>query len=183
MMLTIRSPMIFIETDRLILRNYQSEDFSDYYEYMCLPYTAQEEDFEPFTLQQCREAVNERLTDDSFIAAELKENHKMIGDLCFRCQEYETFEIAYDFNVAYENKGFASEAGKALVDYLFSVLNARRITACCNDTNLKSARLLERLGFRLEGHFLEDASFKKDAAGRPVYISSFYYALLRREWL
>ena len=52
----------------------------------------------------------------------------MIGDLCFRCQEYETFEIAYDFNVAYENKGFASEAGKALVDSLFSVLNARRIT-------------------------------------------------------
>jgi len=48
---------------------------------------------------------------------------------------------------------------------------------------VKSARLLERLGFRLEGHFLEDASFKKDAAGRPVYISSFYYALLRREWL
>lgn len=103
--------------------------------------------------------------------------------LCFRRQEYETFEIAYDFNVAYENKGYASEAGKALVDYLFSVLDARRITACCNDTNQKSARLLERLGFRLEGHFLEDAAFKKDDNGMPIYISSFYYALLRREWL
>ncbi|WP_455618470.1 GNAT family N-acetyltransferase [Eisenbergiella sp.] len=88
--------MIFIKTDRLILRNYRPEDFSDYYEYMCLPYTAQEEDFEPFTLKQCREAVNERLNDDSFIAAELKENHKMIGDLCFRRQVYEAFEIAYE---------------------------------------------------------------------------------------
>lgn len=96
---------------------------------------------------------------------------------------YEAFEIAYDFNVAYANKGYASEAGKALVDYLFTVLDARRITACCNDTNLKSARLLERLGFRLEGHFLEDAAFKKDEDGRPIYISSLYYALLRREWL
>lgn len=175
--------MIFIETDRLILRNYRPEDFSDYYEYMCLPYTAQEEDFEPFTLKQCREEVNDRLNNDSFIAAELKENHKMIGDLCFRRQEYEAFEIAYDFNAAYENKGYASEAGKALMDYLFTVLNARRITACCNDTNLKSARLLERLGFRLEGHFLEDAAFKKDENGRPIYINSLYYALLRREWL
>lgn len=111
--------MIFIETDRLILRNYQSEDFSDYYEYMCLPYTAQEEDFEPFTLQQCREAVNERLTDDSFIAAELKENHKMIGDLCFRCQEYETFEIAYDFNVAYETKALPQKPAKPLLITFF----------------------------------------------------------------
>ncbi len=53
----------------------------------------------------------------------------------------------------------------------------------CNDTNLNSLRLLERLGFRREGHFLEDVWFKKDEIGNPIYVNSFYYAVLKSEWI
>jgi RimJ/RimL family protein N-acetyltransferase len=174
--------MLHLETERLLIRNYILADIDDYYEYMSLDYTAEQEDFEPFSYQQCMDAVNERLTNDSYMAVVLKEKNKMIGDLCYRAKEYETFEIAYDFNVAYEKNGYATEACRALVDFLFQEKEARRVVGECNDTNLKSVRLLERLGFRREGHFLEDVCFKKNNDGSPIYVSSYYYAMLKHEW-
>ncbi|MDR0930042.1 MAG: GNAT family N-acetyltransferase [Oscillospiraceae bacterium] len=174
--------MLHLETKRLLIRNYILADIDDYYEYMSLDYTAEQEDFEPFSYRQCMDAVNERLTNDSYMAVVLKEKNKMIGDLCYRAKEYETFEIAYDFNVAYEKNGYATEACRALVDFLFNEKEARRVVGECNDTNLKSVRLLERLGFRREGHFLEDVCFKKDNDGSPIYVSSYYYAMLKHEW-
>jgi len=51
-----------------------------------------------------------------------------------------------------------------------------------DDDNFPSIRLLERLGFRREGHFIEDVTFKKDSAGNPIYVNSYSYAMLKREW-
>lgn len=44
----------------------------DYFEYMSLESTAEHEDFNPFTIDDCKKAVEERRMDDSFWAAELK---------------------------------------------------------------------------------------------------------------
>lgn len=175
--------MIRIDTKRLLIRNYEIEDVKDYYDYMCLEYTASQEDFEPFNYQQCKEAVIERLKDDSYMVVELKEEKKVIGDLCYRSRSYETFEIAFDFNVKFEKKGYATESCRALLHFLFKSRDARRVVAECNDTNINSIKLLERLGLRREGHFLEDVWFKKDDVGEPIYISSYYYAILRSEWI
>ncbi len=43
--------MFYLETTRLILRNYKPNDIDDYYAYMRLDYTASQEGFEPFTYQ------------------------------------------------------------------------------------------------------------------------------------
>lgn len=174
--------MIQIKTSRLILRNFQPGDEHDYFAYMHLPYTALHEDFEPLTLAECEKFVRERLSRDDFWAVELAQTHTLIGDLCYRAQAFDTYEIAYDFNVAYEKKGFATEACEALVCHIFTSLKARRIVASCNVGNENSWRLLSRLHFRREGHMLEDVSLKKDVAGNPIYVDSYYYALLRREW-
>lgn len=90
--------MLRYETNRLILRNYQQNDVNDYYEYMSLESIARHEDFEPYTLDECKNTVIARLADDSFWVVELKENNKVIGDMCYRKGDYETYEIAYDFN-------------------------------------------------------------------------------------
>jgi hypothetical protein len=35
---------------------------------------------------------------------------------------------------------------------------------------------------RREGHFMEDVAFKKDEKGDPIYVNSYLYAILKREW-
>lgn len=174
--------MVVIETERLILRNYQMKDIEDYHEYMRLDFTALHEDFEPYSLQQCREAVQSRLSDDSCLVAELRENGKVIGDVCCRKGEYETYDIAYDFNESYGKRGYATEACRAFVTYIFEELNGRRLYVGCNEDNENSWKLLERLGFRREAHCIEDVAFKKDENGEPVYVDSYFYAMLRRDW-
>ena len=83
---------------------------------MRLESTARYEDFEPFLLEECEKVVAERLSDDTFWVVELKEQRKVIGDLCYREGDYETYEIAYDFNENYWKKGYASEACSMFID-------------------------------------------------------------------
>lgn len=174
--------MLYIETDRLILRNYRETDVADFHAYMKLPYTAEHEDFEPLTYAESERWVAGRLHDDAACAVEMKANGTMIGDLCYRAREYDTYEIGHDFNVQYGGQGYATEACAALIAHIFQALGGRRIVAECNEGNERSWKLLERLSFRREGHAIEDVAFKQDAAGNPIYINSYQYALLRREW-
>ncbi len=178
--------MIRIETDRLILRNYCKTDINDFFEYMSLEYTAQFEDFDPMTYEECAAALNRRITMDNALVVELKPEHKVIGDVNYSVADDDirdrTFVIGYDFNVKYEKHGYATEACTALVDYIFGKLGGRRVYAECNDDNLNSIKLLERLNFRREGYFLEDVTFKSDESGNPIYINSYQYAILKKEW-
>jgi [ribosomal protein S5]-alanine N-acetyltransferase len=64
-----------------------------------------------------------------------------------------------------------------LLDYLFGDLNLHRVVAITDAENRAAARLLEKLGLRREGVFVENVWFK------GAWGSEFLYALLRREWL
>lgn len=174
--------MIWYETDRLILRNYLEKDTKDYYEYMSLESTALYEDFCPFSLEESKRAVMDRLQDDSYWVVELRQNKKVIGDVCYRENDYNTYEIAFDFHEKFGKKGYAAEACRILVKHIFTVLKGRRLYAGCNEENEASWRLLERLGMRREAYCLKDVSFKADEKGNPIYVNSYYYALLKEEW-
>ena len=175
--------MIRYETERLILRNYAEIDVDDYFAYMRLDVVALHEDFAPYSFAQCKEAVDARLNDDTFLVAQLKTDGRVIGDVCYRPGAYGTYEIAYDFNPAYGKRGYATEACTKLIEHLFGFLEARRLYVGCNEGNEASWRLLERLGFRREAHCIEDVWFKRDAAGNPIYVNSYFYAMLHQEWI
>lgn len=106
---------------------------------------------------------------------------KVIGDLCCRKGDYGTYEIAYDFNDKYAKKGYATESCKILIKYIFTELDGRRISAGCNEGNIASWKLLERIGFRREAYCIEDVAYKQDASGNPIYVNSYFYAILKRE--
>lgn len=175
--------MVRLESERLILRNYEKRDQQDFFEYMRLEFTAEHEDFDPLTFEESVQYVNKRIGNDNYLVVELKENGTVIGDLSCCPEEFGTYCISYDFNVTFEKQGYATEACREFIAYLFMALNGRRIYAECNEGNANSIRLLKRLGFRQEGHFIEDVSFKKDHAGNPIYVNSILFALLRREWI
>lgn len=60
-------------------------------------------------------------------------------------------ELGYWLSEEHWGKGFATEAVQALVPYAFEVTGLRRLQACVYDTNVASARVLEKAGFALEG--------------------------------
>jgi RimJ/RimL family protein N-acetyltransferase len=77
---------------------------------------------------------------------------------------------------AHQGQGLASEAVRSLVTYAFSTLDVHRVFAIVDIRNVPAQRLLERLKFRQEGHFVENAWFKGS------WSSEFLYAILRAEW-
>jgi RimJ/RimL family protein N-acetyltransferase len=63
------------------------------------------------------------------------------------------------------------------LDYAFDALGLHRVIAIADCRNAPSVALLERLGMRGEGHFLESNWFKGEWA------NEYLYAVLKNEWL
>ena len=92
-------------------------------------------------------------------------------------RELPEFTIGYVADVDHEGKGIVSEAVIGVLGVLFEVLGAHRVISDCNENNLRSIRLLERCGFRREGHLLEN---RRNADGS--FHGDFLYGMLRREY-
>lgn len=92
-------------------------------------------------------------------------------------QDLPEYHIGYVADVHYEGKGYISEAVTGVLEILFQEMGAQRVKSDCHENNVRSWRLLERCGFRREGHLREncinpDGSFHGD----------FLYGLLHREF-
>lgn len=59
--------------------------------------------------------------------------------------------IGYSLDHEYEGRGLMREAVAAVVRFGFEHLNLRRIEACYMPSNVRSERLLQSLGFQVEG--------------------------------
>lgn len=63
-----------------------------------------------------------------------------------------------------------------VIRYGFSEMHLNRIEACPFSANAPSMRLLDRLGFRLEGNLRQRTFF------REKYYDQLYFGLLKGEW-
>lgn len=59
--------------------------------------------------------------------------------------------LGYKIDQAYEGRGMMYEALTASIPYVFQKLNLHRIMANYMPENMRSAKLLQRLGFQIEG--------------------------------
>jgi RimJ/RimL family protein N-acetyltransferase len=85
----------------------------------------------------------------SFWAVVEKESGEVIGDCGLAPLEGEgpEVELGCDLRRDKWNKGYATEAGQACLDYGFRELKLERIVAVTNPQNLAARRALEKLGF------------------------------------
>ncbi|MBA3237358.1 MAG: GNAT family N-acetyltransferase [Parachlamydiaceae bacterium] len=60
--------------------------------------------------------------------------------------------LGYQIDKNFEGKGLMSEAVAKAIEYMFEEQKLHRIMACYMPSNKKSARLLQKLGFVVEGH-------------------------------
>ena len=90
--------------------------------------------------------------------------------------EHDKAEMGYWIGLPYWNRGYCSEAARAMLDYGFDTLGLHRIQASHFQNNPASGRVMQKVGMKREG-CLRGAVKKWDE-----YIDLVYYGMLRREW-
>jgi len=169
--------IIIAETERLILRRYGKEDLQDLFEYLSDIEVVEYEPYKPLSFHETKENLEWRIGTDEMIAIELKNSHKMIGNVYMGKREFEALEIGYVLNRNYWGHGYAAESCTALIQQAFSK-NIHRIYAECDPRNKRSWKLLETLGFQREAHFRKNVYFRKDENGKAIWKDTYIYAKL-----
>ena len=111
----------------------------------------------------------------------LRETGEPIGDGSVEWVEGQagTAEIGWILTAPHRGRGYATEMGRALMRAAFSVLGADRVIAHCDARNRPSARVMERLGMRLDA--LEKQVRPAKRPGEPQG-DECTYGILRAEW-
>jgi RimJ/RimL family protein N-acetyltransferase len=175
-----------IDNERLILRSFRAEDAETFAAYRSDPLVAQYQGWDaPYSLEMarlfCAEMSRQSVGSPGEwcqLALELKAGGEMIGDVafCVLKEDDRQAEIGYTLARSYQGQGYGTEAVQRLLAYLFGELKLHRVRANCDPDNTASARLLERVGMRREGHMLQSLWFK----GR--WSDEYWYAILSEEW-
>ena len=174
-----------LETDHLILREFAAEDWQDLNAYTSDPQVVQYMSFGPTTGEQARAYIEGCLTRAQEqprrvfeLALVVRAEQRVIGNATLELDRGDpcNASFAYVLNRHYWGHGYATEAMRALFDFGFDQLKLHRLADACDTRNLASARVMEKLGLRREGHLRE--TFWKDGDWRDEYL----YAILAREW-
>lgn len=179
--------MINRETDRLKLRNFTKDDLEE-----LLTISQQYERSEmgqydqqyPQTVEGMREVMELLGSGDDFAAVELKSEQKVIGLIQFQRKKKFVDEVVhgfgYNFNSDYQGKGYASEACKEILVYLFEELRIDKCTAGTAAVNVRSRKLLEKLGFKQVEQ--KKTHFREDKDGNPIEFISTIFELTKEQW-
>ena len=119
--------------------------------------------------------------DMAFVLIETTEDHSVVGFVRYILLRFPDADIPYpEIGLGLvqdaRGKGYATDAARALIEYLFCGYPTEKIAAFTDVENWASRRLLERLSFRKEGA-LRRATFRD---GRRCGIGM--YKLLRGDW-
>lgn len=178
--------MIHIETGRLTIRNFREEDAEGLREailsYKASAYAVYDYAW-PSSVEEIQGVVKWFSGGDSFLAVCLKATGQLIGFIALNRSEdpgETAFDLGYVFNACYHGHGFATEGCRAVIDYAFHTLDAKKITCGTAAVNAPSCKLLARLGFQVAGR--GQAAFQQDAEGRPITFEGYAFALTREAW-
>jgi RimJ/RimL family protein N-acetyltransferase len=76
-------------------------------------------------------------------------------------------EIGYWVHADHAGNGVATAAARALTDAAFGIPGIEHVRIQCEDTNVRSARIPEKLGYRFEGTSVPDGG---PCEGRPTQV-------------
>jgi len=106
-----------------------------------------------------------------------KKDRTRIGIINHRLnQPYKTMEIVCFLIPGERNKGYGTEAIRLMIDYLFLSKDIVRIQAVTNVRNKTAQRVLEKVGFKMEG------TIRKLMLVRGVWTDYYLHSILREEW-
>lgn len=178
-----------LDTERLIVRKYEEGDGRGLYLLL------ERNDNREFLRESVDEASSVKTEEEAEVKAQkysaewvardrfvmgiwLRSEDKYVGQVWIEPKKWEvpSFEIGWFLDQGYQNRGIATEAVRRSLKFLFNDLNAHKVIAITRDTNPRSCKLAERLGFRREGHLRESGIENGKRYGL------FYYGMLRTEF-
>ncbi|MFN8560347.1 MAG: GNAT family N-acetyltransferase [Anaerolineae bacterium] len=182
-----------LETQRLIVRRYVPGDAPAYLG-MCrdnrdhlLPYEAENPVRGVETLEQAEALVREfydgwNARTVFFFGAWEKDSGAFAAQIYLGVDNWRLpeFILGYFADHAHEGRGFVTEAARAVLGFTFGHLRARRVRLWCHETNTRSWRVAERLGFVREGYLRETNNWILLPDGGLS--GDYVYGLLRREF-
>jgi RimJ/RimL family protein N-acetyltransferase len=178
--------MVPIVTERLVARNFRSDDWEALHElivqYEASEYAAHDQQW-PTSVDEIRGITEWFASGDSYLAVCLKNTGQLIGFVARNLEEGKdgrVFSIGYVFDSSHHGQGYATEACRAILNQAFSELQASSVMAGTAAVNRDSCRLLERLGFRKTGE--RTCSFKTAEDGRPIEFLGYTFAISKAEW-
>ena len=176
--------MINITTRRLIIRNFTSADWHDL-QWILVDKEASEYAFtdHPFPTgeREVKDITNWFSQGDSFLAAYEITEKKVIGYIAINRENPSEYNLGYCFLSTHQDKGYATEACVAVINYVFATLSAKKFTTGTAVLNIPSCKLLTKLGFHKTGESI--TSFRKDKDGKPIEFTGASFELTKDDWL
>jgi RimJ/RimL family protein N-acetyltransferase len=170
---------------RCTLRAFCEDDLAAFAAYRSDPRVARYQSWSPpFTLEDAR-AFLEKLRATPFgapgtwqqIAVAEPGADALLGDCALHfLEDGMQVEIGFTMAPASSGRGLMREAVTGLLDRVFGGLGKHRAIALTDARNEPAIRLLAGLGFRREGHFLQNAFFK------GAWCDEMLFACLGAEW-
>lgn len=181
---------IYIETERLILRQFTKDDSAklhkicnERYILKWMPdWESSVEDRERWIGWVDRQySLSTKKSARIMLAVTLKDNGKLIGMVGIgnKKEVDNEIEIAYFISEEFSGKGFISEAAKAMAAWAFDDLKLDYLIAIVEPDNFPSQRVVEKCGFtRLETRMILNSGETEE---KPFYYYRLYNDGCRKE--
>lgn len=175
-----------IETRRLTLRAFDAGDFDAVWSYRSRADVARFLYWKANDRHAVRAALERKIAATSIeaegdvlaLAVVVRNSGVLVGDVILQLvsDEHRQGEIGYIVHPDHAGNGYATEAVRPLLRIAFEDLGLHRVVGRLDARNAASARVLEKLGLRLEAHLVENEWVKGE------WQSELVYATLDREW-
>lgn len=170
-----------LKTARLVLRPFIKEDYEAVFDIYKNEDTCKYLLHDAWTDENAEEEFekklkNNELTEKQVLNLAVTLEGYVIGDISvWYTGMKDSVEIGYSFLSTSSGKGYATEAVKATVNWLFTERNVHRIQANLDARNHVSSQLCERVGMRKEAYFIQDFWNKGE------WTDSFVYGMLQAD--
>lgn len=180
--------MIYLETERLILRDYREDDFNEYYRLKTDTETMYYlKDIQLFSKEEGYKDFNKVLDDMSksdrkffFLHTELKDSHEQVGSVGYTVVDDtpvgKIVGAGYFIYPKFWGKGYTTEAFRRVLEFAFIDNNVYRVSTGCLAENIGSERVMQKCGLIKEAEHIDyewhDGKVK----------TRLEYRLLRNEW-
>ncbi len=149
---------MLLETNRLIIEYFNSNDISDWAKIESDADVRRFVDGKVLSSKEAGEYVEINIRQYQThgygrYAVRLKDNRKLIG-MCGFLNEPYGIDFGYRYSKDSWGKGLGFEAAKEVLEYGFSKLALEKVLGLTSEQNVGSIRILEKLGFKFEEKLL-----------------------------
>ncbi len=166
-----------------VIRPFERKDLEDFAHYRAQPKVAEYQSWSDYSYEDAVRLF-ESMDYEKFgsvgdwyqLAIADVNSDKLVGDLAVHFIDEQQVEVGFTIDPRFQGNNIATQALNCLLGYLFNGLGKHRIIAITDARNISSCRVLEKVGFRREGHYLQNIFFK------GAWGDEYSYAILNSEY-